>query len=237
MAPMQTMRIEEEQFKAMMDRDPSLRVIKQSEGLTEIYRDGDLVARYLPIQGVLSYVPKRPGPEHGATCATCVHFVADDPDNPDEEKCMCAVHYRPAQEGDMRCFDYKNNDPAPVNTAIPWPPRCPDCGGPVRLKYDHGHEPFWSCRHWDGPRPRLCEGRMPFTLHPEEQAEWNRFVRETPHTREGERIKQARYQQLIGLSIERLSDDTRRQVPTASTRRRRAMNGWRTAYAAAGAGR
>jgi len=227
---MHAMRLEKGQFQALVLKDPSLSIKRQSRGLTEIYRDGDLVARYLPLQGVLAYVPKRPGPEHGATCGTCVHFVApDDPDGPG----TCAEHHRPAQEGDMRCFDYENTDPAPVNTATPWPPRCPDCGGPVRLKYDHKREPFWSCRHWDGPRPAVCKGRMPFTLHPEEQAEWNRFVRETSHTREGERIKQAKYQRLVGLSIERLSEDARRQFPNARTRRRRAMSSWRTALVGA----
>lgn len=57
-----------------------------------------------------------------------------------------------------------------------WPPPCPDCGGPVVAKW--GGEPrelFWSCRHWDGPHPRVCEGRMPFTLHPEEMAEYTAY--------------------------------------------------------------
>jgi hypothetical protein len=60
--------------------------------------------------------------------------------------------------------------------ATTWPPPCPDCGGSVIVKWGgEPREPFWSCRKWDAPWPRACEGRKPFTLHPEEMAEYTAY--------------------------------------------------------------
>jgi hypothetical protein len=38
------------------------------------------------------------------------------------------------------------------------------------------HTPFWSCRKWDGPHPRACEGRRSFSLHPDDLAEYEAYT-------------------------------------------------------------
>jgi len=76
-----------------------------------------------------------------------------------------------------------------------WPPSCPDCGGPMTIKFGGSpREPFWSCRHWDGPRPRVCEGRMPFTLHPDDLAEYDEY-------------NPVKWRELVMRSLARLNGD------------------------------
>lgn len=100
------------------------------------------------------------------------------------------VEHRPGQiivyRGDQRVARWmpypqvlhyipETTDPPEV-TDEAWPPTCPDCGGPMVVKFGgEPRSPFWSCKKFDGPWPRPCIGRMPFTLHPDDLAEYTEF--------------------------------------------------------------
>ncbi len=49
---------------------------------------------------------------------------------------------------------------------LPWPPTCPQCGQEMVVRTGDG-QPFWSCVGFPGQ----CQGRLPFTLHPDDQAD------------------------------------------------------------------
>lgn len=93
-----------------------------------------------------------------------------------------------------------------------WPPACPDCGGPTVVKFGgRPRGPFWSCRKFDGPWPRVCEGRAAFSLHPEEMEEYRVYDPYNPHwsprinksARDG--ALRRKWQQLAERSLARLN--------------------------------
>jgi hypothetical protein len=132
---------------------------------------------------------------------------------------------------------------APKNGATPertpedpdtWPPPCLTCGGPMIVKWGgRPREPFWSCKKWDSPWPRSCEGRQPFTLHPEEMEAYqaydppdnpwwspqaNKAARQAAKRRKWAQLVEASLARLNGQSIDNSSTISRTVVQTENER-------------------
>jgi len=94
----------------------------------------------------------------------------------------------------------------------PWPPPCPGCDVclemVVKFNRCRNNGAFWSCAGF----PYRCQGRRPFTLHPDEQREYQDWLASitTPAAgaRDGSyldpRVRQARWEQFATRSLARL---------------------------------
>lgn len=166
----------------------SLQTIDKA-GYIEVLKNDHHVARYLVGQAILWFEP--------------------------EENHQAWIQAK--AERDWPPSDWPNvTGPEDFPESATWPPICPECGTKMVLKYGGRDDraPFWSCRLFDNPG-RICRGRRPFTLHPEELAE----LREMPPMQNGywspgaNKASEAatyrvRWRRLAFRSLDRLQTDT-----------------------------